>query len=146
MNRKIKKSFSLIETVIAILLAAFACTFLLQFESSLITRAQHSVNKLEAQRAKQEAFVRLFDELYQNHIPWKSILEGKSYTLDLLHPGWSATYSFTPQRVPQTIEPDIMDVQVQLDLTHGEHEYEKVASVRLCLKKEVGSNAIKKEP
>ncbi len=141
-----KRAFAIIEAIIAITLATFACFFLLQFESTLLTRSRQSVKDLEYEQAKQQAIVSLFEHLYTNQISWKTILEGKSYSLALPHSSWTANYEFKPLYFPEMVEPTIIESDAVLTLVNNAEPEKRqaagpAATIRVCVKKESASDA-----
>jgi type II secretory pathway pseudopilin PulG len=138
-----KQAFSLIEVVIAVLIASGACLFLLNFESKVLLRSQHSLEKLEIEQMRQQAYVRLFENLYTNHISWKTVTEGKEVLLDLESPTkkeWKAKWLFKVLLMPELIDPPIAQVEATLCLLHGSKSYEDPIQFKLFLKQELGGN------
>lgn len=141
---KKKRAFALIEVVIAVLLATGACVFLLGFESKVLLRAQKSLEKLEFEQMKQQAYVRLFENLYTNHIAWKVATEGKEVLIDLDSPSkreWKAKWTFKTLKMPEMIEPTYARVQATLCLVKGGEEYQDTLEFNVFLKQELGGNA-----
>jgi hypothetical protein len=137
-----KRAFSLLEVVVAVIIASGACLYLLEFETILISRSKHSLEKLEVEQMKQQAYVKLFENLYTNTIPWKTVIEGKEFTIDLEAPSsrkWKALWKFSFLKAPEMLEPPIALVEAQLILQQGEAQYEdKEQKFKLFLKQELG--------
>lgn len=133
---KKKNSFTLIEVLIAIVLATTACFFLLEFEESYIKKSRQSVVNLQKERLMQEAIVTTLEALYTNQVDWKLIQDKKSVTLPLTLEHWEAHVNFLPEDHGQKVIQDLMDVHVTVQLMHQSDENPKnEATFRLCLKK-----------
>ncbi|MBS0654346.1 MAG: type II secretion system protein [Verrucomicrobia bacterium] len=140
--KKKKKSFTLIEVLIAIVLVTGASVFLLSFESSLMVKTKQSFQRLEQERLVQQASVMLFEELFTHHISWKTISEQQSYEIRLQNSDWVAKYDFAHIKKPQTIDPDYLYVSATISLKKGLFEMLGVAKMPLFLKKEGGNDAV----
>ncbi len=136
--KKKKRTFTLIEVLIAIALATGACFFLLEFEESYIKNARQSLLKVKKERLTQEAYVVLFEHFYTNQIPWKAVEDKKSYRYPLSEPNWEAEASFSPvhHKNSEEISQTLIDAKVTLKLYHYDKEQAKQPEMRLCLKKE----------
>lgn len=133
-----KKSFALIEVLIAIVLAVGSCFFLLSFENSLIMKTKKSIQNLEKERLTGQASVLLFEKLYTHQIDWQTVASGGSYDIALAPSGWTAKYTFALKKAPKPSSPDIMYATATLCLQQGNQNMENVIEIPLCLKKEEG--------
>lgn len=133
-----KKTFTLIEVLIAIFIATGACFFLLEFEESYIKSARASLKKVQKERLIQEAYVVLLEQLYTNQIPWKAIEDQATVPIALSDENWKADASFLPVIHSNTeqISQNLMDVKVALKLRSEDSKEQDLTEIRLCLKKE----------
>ncbi|MBS0635422.1 MAG: hypothetical protein JSR37_08175 [Verrucomicrobia bacterium] len=129
-----KKTFTLIEVLIAIFIATGACFFLLEFEESYIKSARASLKKVQKERMIQEAYVVLLEQLYTNQIPWKAIEDQATVPIPLSDENYQATATFmtVPHGNSEQVSQPLLDVKVIIKMG----EQQELSEIRLCLKKE----------
>jgi Prokaryotic N-terminal methylation motif len=140
--KKKKKSFTLIEVLIAIVLVTTASVFLLSFESSLMVKTRQSFQKLEMERLVQQASVVLFEELFTHRIGWKALSDQQPYEVRLQNSDCVARYDFAHINKSQTIDPEYLYLSATISLKKGMFEMLGVAKMPLFLKKEEGKDAV----
>lgn len=121
--RKKRRAFALLEVLIAIMLATAASFFLLEFEGKLVAQNRKQLKTLQKEYYLQEATVRLYEALYTNLIPWKTLEEkGAAYTISLSQPDWHAECAFTPVVRKTNDTPDLIETNAEIILVHSGSE------------------------
>jgi type II secretory pathway component PulJ len=124
--RKKRRAFALLEVLIAIMLATAASFFLLEFEGKLVAQNRKQLQTLQKEYYLQEATVRLYEAIYTNLIPWKTLEEkGGSYSLTLSQSNWRAECAFTPVVRKTNDTPDHIETTAEIVLVHADSEIGK---------------------
>lgn len=137
-----KRTFALIEVIIAVVLVTTACFFLLDFENILIHKTKKSVQDLEKERLTQQASVLLFEKLSTHQIGWETVANEQSCEMPLDASKWVVKYDFSIPKTLRSFSSDLLRATATISLRHAERSFEKAAELPLYLKKEEGGNVI----
>ena len=91
---KRKKSFLLIEVLVAFAFATITLFFILSLQSTFIKKARFDLKQIECEEKSFEALSLLVENLYESKIPFGLISEEKDFILKL-DDKWDALYSFS---------------------------------------------------
>lgn len=117
-----KKSFTLIEVLIAISLATTCIFYLLEFEDRQIKKQKEQVQGFKIAENLQEASVKLYEQLYTQQIDWSTIHSKKSHVMPLQDPDWKARATFNLIREDDKVMADAMLVEAMITLLHKDQE------------------------